>query len=237
MSTASNVLVFKRSTRSRGRDKRRKLAEAKVAEALGPITKGTEAFVLTGGQFSLVDLVVHCLNTTGPAHLTVSTWTAATADIAYAQALLTDGRIKSIRFLVDFSFPSRQPAYCAALASTFGPDCIRVTKNHAKFVLVLNAQWSVVVRTSMNLNENRRLETVEISEDKPLGRFLDDFVTEVFKAQGEDDIARRPGEHMEAFKRLSGQDSAGGTDVEKVMGDGLFATDVRRPGLSFDRGD
>jgi hypothetical protein len=105
------------------------------------------------------------LAATGPADLVVSTWTAAGADIGFASRLLADRRVTSLRFVVDHNFQSRQPAYCAALREAFGDDAIRVTKNHGKFVLVRNAAWNIVVRTLMNLNECRRLETVEISDN------------------------------------------------------------------------
>lgn len=77
------------------------------------------------GKFSLVDVIEHLLATTGPADLVVSTWTAAGADIGFANRLLADGRIRSLRFVVDYSFQSRQPAYCAALREAFGDDAIR----------------------------------------------------------------------------------------------------------------
>jgi hypothetical protein len=124
-----------------------------VAEAVGPIEPGCEIYGLSKGQFSLIDLVEHVLGFTGPAEVVVSTWTAAGSDIDFAFRLLKNGAIQSLRFLVDISFPSRQPAYCAALRETFGDDCIRVTKNHAKFVLLRNAQWNVTIR---NLDEPQR---------------------------------------------------------------------------------
>ena len=75
------------------------------------------------------------LGYTGPADLMVSTWTAAGADIDYALRLTSDGRVRSIVWIVDSSFPIRQPGYCAAMRERFGDESIRVTENHAKFVL------------------------------------------------------------------------------------------------------
>lgn len=49
--------------------------------------------------------------------------------------------MRSIIWLVDASFPVRQPGYCAAMRERFGDAAIRVTENHAKFVLVGNEQW------------------------------------------------------------------------------------------------
>ena len=132
--------------------------------------------------YSLIDLLEHILTFTGPADLVISTWTAAGADIDYALRLRDDGRVRSILWLVDSSFPVRQPGYCKAMRDRFGDAAIRVTKNHAKFVLIGNDEWHVVLRTSMNLNENKRLESWEVSDDEGLHSYLTAVVAELFAA-------------------------------------------------------
>ena len=171
-----------------------------VADAVGPIEKGCEVYGLTKGQWSLIDLIEHCLSYTGPAHCVVSTWTAAGADVDFALGFLADERLLSLRFIVDFSFPSRQPAYCAALREAFGDDAIRVTKNHAKFVLLRNDEWDLAIRTSMNLNENRRCENFEVSDCPALAGYLQEFVDELFREQSaKEAFEMTPGAHQRAF--------------------------------------
>jgi len=213
-----------------------------VAEAVGPIEPGCEIYGLSKGQFSLIDLVEHVLGYTGPAEVVVSTWTAAGSDIDFAFRLLKNGAIQSLRFLVDLSFPSRQPAYCAALRETFGDDCIRVTKNHAKFVLLRNAQWNVAIRTSMNLNENRRLENFEVSDDAQLADFLAGVVAELFETQdAQKTFKQRPAEHAADFERAFGAQELPDAEVmqqhaaeaARYLGSGPFDTDVRRSGISY----
>ena len=181
----------------------------RAADAVGPIEHGMEVYGLSVGRFSLTDLLLHCLEATGPADVTISTWTAAGADIEEAYRLLSSGQVRSIRFLVDFSFPSRQPAYCAALRERFGDDAIRVTKNHAKFLLIRNAEWSLVVRTSMNLNRNLRLESFEVSDHAPMADFIESMVELVFGARtGVETLDSRPGENMDAFAGMAGVGSS-----------------------------
>ncbi len=185
----------------KGRIVRRTLTAQNVAEAVGPIEHGCELYGLTKGSWSLIDLIEHVLAATGPADVTLSTWTAANADIGFARRLLVNGAIKSLRFVVDFSFPSRQPAYCAALREAFGDDAIRITKNHAKFVLIRNAEWNVVLRTSMNLNENRRLESWELSDCPQIAEWLQEVVDELFAVQSPAETFRRsPIAHANAFE-------------------------------------
>lgn len=229
---------FKRDT-LKGRIVRRTLAAQNVADAVGPITPGAEIYGLTKGSWSLIDLIEYALATTGPAHVTVSTWTAANADIGFANKLLVNGSLLSLRFVVDFSFPSRQPAYCAALREAFGDEAIRVTKNHAKFVLLRNARWNVVLRTSMNLNENRRLESWELSDSKEMADWLQEVVDELFREQSAaETFGRKPGEHVEAFESQwsdTGDAAAAERSTDrKYFGDGPLDNDLRRAGLVFE---
>jgi len=186
---------------SRPRAVRRTINAASAAEAVGPITHGCEIYGLSKGQFSLIDLIEHVLDATGPAHLTVSTWTAAGADLAHCHQLLGDGRVLTARWLVDFSFPARQPTYCQQLRDRFGDAAIACTANHAKFVLVRNAEWAVVVRTSMNLNWNRRLESYEISDDQQMADWLEEVVAATF--DGGATIGAAVGHPANARDRLS----------------------------------
>lgn len=136
------MTTIRRKTKAETRIIRRALAQRSAAEAIGPIARGCEIYGLTKGQFSLIDLIEHVLSFTGPCRGTISTWTAANSDVSFAYKLMSCGQLTALRFLVDFSFPSRQPAYCAALRETFGDHCIRISKNHAKFVLLQNDAWN-----------------------------------------------------------------------------------------------
>jgi hypothetical protein len=158
----------------------------------------------------------------------VSTWTAAAAEIDFAHALLADGRLLSLRFVVDFSFPRRQPEYCAALRERFGDAAIRITKNHAKFCLIENDGWSLVIRTSANLNRNRRLENFEISDDPGMAAYVREVCDELFGSHEPGaQFDQRPGENVSDFDSL-GQRS--------FFSDAALGTDVRRAGITTQKG-
>ena len=225
------------------REVRRSLAEPIAAAAIGTLTPGCELYGLTKGQFSLVDVVVALLAQTGPANVVVSSWTAAGSDISFANQLLTDGRICSLRFIMDYSFQTRQPAYCAALLERFGAGAIRATKTHAKFVLITNEKWNISVRTSMNLNENRRMENFEISDDAGLMAYLMGFVEEVFSAPlGGFNFKQTYKENARDFEKL-GEDITSAEAAARVdklapgyFGEGSLDRDLRRIGFSTDGG-
>lgn len=151
-----------------------------AADAIGRLSPGCEVFALTNGQFSLVDVLAHAIDTTGPADLDIATWNASGDDLTQAHAFVLDGRVRSVRLIVDPSFRARKPAFCETLVSLFGDQAVRTVPIHAKFAVVRAPNWTLAIRTSMNLNPNRRIETVEISDDPSLCSFLASFVDEVF---------------------------------------------------------
>lgn len=157
-----------------------------AARCIGPITKGCDIFGLTKGDFSMIDILRHVAREIGPCRIDVGTWTAAAAEIKQAFDMLGDRNILALRFLVDRSFPQRQPRYFASLREKFGEDCVRLARFHAKFILLENEEYSVAVRTSMNLNLNQRIEFFEISEGSPISDYLREVVDYHFAKPPED---------------------------------------------------
>jgi len=165
------MLVAKRSNRDKNREIRHLLGNENAFISIGKIYKNMEIYGLTKGQYSIINIIETILNQTGKADVIISTWTAANAEIKKAEYFLKNGNINRLHFIVDRSFPTRQPRYYKQLTDTFG-DIVSLTNSHAKFVIIKNNEWNIVIRTSMNLNENKRLENFEISDDKQLVDYL-----------------------------------------------------------------
>ncbi len=176
----TDAQVHARATRQRDK---RMIRTSNARAALAGLTHDTELYILTFGQFSLLDAVSAILEHTGPADVTISTWTAATADLTRAEAFLRDGNIRRLRFLVDRSFLTRQPGYATQLVKAFGDDAVRTTRTHAKFAVITNDSWAIAVRTSMNMNENPRLEHLEVGHDPSLAAFLTGIVDEIWASE------------------------------------------------------
>lgn len=184
----------------RADQRRRKIRAARTESAhqtFAGLERGCEIVCLTHGQFSIIHAIEALLEHTGPAAVTISTWSAAHADLEHASRFLADGRVTAIRFLVDRSFVSRQPDYCATLRRLYGDDAIRVTSIHAKFVVIRGDDWTLAVRTSMNLNENPRLELIEVSDDPALADFLDGEVDSIYAVATAGDFSRSTSRHAD----------------------------------------
>jgi len=151
-----------------------------AAEYIGDLSKNTEIFGITKGQFSIIDVIKYVLDFAGPSDLLIATWTAAQADIKKAFEFLENGNIRQVKFLVDRGFINRQPEYCAELKRLFGDESIRFLRAHAKFCVIQNEKWNFVIRTSMNLNENKRMENFEITEDKDFCEYFKRFFDVAF---------------------------------------------------------
>jgi hypothetical protein len=155
-----------------------------AAQAVAELERdGMEIFGLTRGQFSLADMIEAIVQKTGPVEMVISTWTAATTDASQMQALLKSGLILDCKWLVDISLVRRKPELASQVREQFGPDAIRVMQTHAKFVLLRNAEWQVVIRSSMNLNQNPRLESFQVGHDPEMAAWLQRVVDDVWKRQ------------------------------------------------------
>lgn len=181
-----------------------------AARCIGRIEKGCDVFGLTKGDFSMIDILRHVVREIGPCRIDIGTWTAAHSDVRSAYDMLGDGRIQAMRWLVDRSFPQRQPKYFESLRRQFGHDCVRLARFHAKFILLENDGFSVAVRTSMNLNLNQRIEFFEISEGSPISGYLRQVVDYHFAKPSEDSYA--------AFKDFDIDREAAAPALERLGG-------------------
>lgn len=151
-----------------------------AASAVSGFSKGGRVVGLTKGQFSLIHLITELLKITGPAEVIVSTWSAGVYDTTALHAMLKNGLISDILIVTDRSYVTRQKEYAVTLEQAFGRDRIRTTNTHAKFVLISNDEYKICVRSSMNLNENKRCENFDIDDDADIFDFYRDFVSDVF---------------------------------------------------------
>lgn len=126
--------------------------------AFAGLKDGDSIHGLTDGTWDFVAAIFAVSNLTGTSDVTISTWTAARADIARAHKMLTTARFRTMRFIVDRSFRTRQPEYCDLIRRTFGDDAIRVANSHAKFAVFTGGDLDALYLTSANLNRNRRIE-------------------------------------------------------------------------------
>jgi hypothetical protein len=170
-----NFSISKKTSKSR----LKLLGFESAAVAVADFRPGSRVIGLTKGQFSLLHLLLELLKKTGPAHVVCATWSAGLYDASVMKEYKDSGNILSFMLVTDRSYSTRQKQYALSIEEAFGADAIRTTNLHAKFVLLWNDNYAVVIRSSMNLNENKRCENFDIDDDKDIFAFYKRFIDEV----------------------------------------------------------
>lgn len=151
----------------------------RAQEIVSTLRPGGRIVAITKGEFSLIDVIRGLLDVIGPADVRLSAWTMALEDATAVAGLLDSGLIRSFRLYVDRSFPTRRPAYCAAVVARFGAAAISMSRIHAKMVTMRNDRWDVAIRGSLNLNRNRCSENVDIDDNAAICNMIDGYFDEV----------------------------------------------------------
>jgi ribosomal protein L17 len=113
----------------------------------------------------------------------ISTWSAGFYDVTAINDLIESGDVTDFKIILDRSFKTRQAGYSAIVTDLFKPENIRTTNTHSKFVLIYNDEWTVCIRSSMNLNENKRCENFDVDNDKAIFDLFKTFSDDLFKSQ------------------------------------------------------
>jgi hypothetical protein len=151
---------------------RRRVARAtesfrNAAETIGPIESGMALFAITRGQWSMIDAILHCLDQTGPARLTLWTWCIAEYEVQCFDRLRMDSRLSSATLIIDTAALKRNAPLLREWREAHGPDSIKYVVNHAKIATLDGGGFRLLLRGSMNLNYNPRFEQFDLTEGGP----------------------------------------------------------------------
>ena len=172
--------------------------------------------ILSCGQFNLIDIIQHVAESIGVCNIDLAVWTAAETNLKKAELFVKSNRVKNMRWIIDPSFRSRQPQYVATLEQLFSSSSIRTIPTHAKFIILYNENFNVVIQTSMNLNQNKRLESFTITESKELCNFYKEFVEDVFeKIQPEGNFSTQNAQTLVSIFDEKNEDAEFNFDIKK----------------------
>jgi hypothetical protein len=177
------------------RAKRRHKVASQVenaARVIGPLEPGMDVIGITNGQFSMIDIIDHCLEQAGPSHVCVTTWTTGIYDIERMEAFARNARLLSLSMIVDPTVFGKSPEFSAPMVKAFGEGCFRMGHNHAKVTVLHGGAFPVAIRSSMNLNRNKRPENFDLSTCADVVAFYHDWFKAFWDAadngQGKQDI-------------------------------------------------
>ncbi len=213
-------------------------AAGSAAEIIGMVRPRGEITGLTNGQFSLIDMIEHLLSQTGPADVVISTWTMGIYDAERARLFCSRGDIRKIRWLVDPSIFGRRPELSGQLVERFGVEAFRAVNTHAKFVVLRGDALALVIRSSMNLNPNRRVENFDITADPAMCSWFESFADAIFdKVSGTNRSQAKSvfSEILAAYEKIERAPPAPGPNAMDPTADVGGGSDL--DGVSVDLGD
>lgn len=135
-----------------------------ASDCIGTIEHGAALFAITRGQFSMIDAALACLDQSGPADISIWTWTIAEYEIECMERLRLDSRIKSATLIIDGGSRHKNSGLIKQWKSTFGVNSVRYVVNHSKIVTIQSDKFKLLLRGSMNLNFNPRFEQFDLTE-------------------------------------------------------------------------
>jgi len=172
-------------------------------EFIGQLEAGMDLLGVTKGDFSFIHAIAAVSDQTGPGTLDLCCWTTGTDDTAELVRLADENRFVRCRFLLDLSLQRREPALLAAIRRRWGNDAVALSRVHAKFALFGTSTWKLVLLTSANLNDNRRIELFQLADDATLFGFFTDIMDQIFSKRERDQIHKTPGQLVQEFNQLS----------------------------------
>ena len=142
-----------------------------AVSTIGTIVHGYSLFGITRGQFSMIDLILACLDQAGPSRVTLWTWCIAEYEVQCFERLMMDERVTTALLVIDAGAQGRARESDQKPLRTWrkknGPESVRWVRNHAKIATVESAKFKLLLRGSMNLNYNPRFEQFDIDEGGP----------------------------------------------------------------------
>lgn len=152
-----------------------------VRQALGPIYPDMEIYGILSGQFHFINVIEYIVGQIKePMSLDISSWTIAKFEATRLAAINGAANVERLRVIVDSSMLNLVPDSFTFLRAMIEDDSIRLLRNHSKFAVVLSDTWNIAIRTSMNLNQNKRLENFEISDCAILAGYMSGIVDDIF---------------------------------------------------------
>lgn len=126
-----------------------------VHEVVGELQQNEHVHVPSFASWSMHDVLAHIVAQTGPADVWITSWTITELPVRRILELVDQGAIRSLRMLLSERVEAMNPA--AHQLARFNMD-VRLTKIHAKCIVVLNDEWGITVSGSANLTTNPRIE-------------------------------------------------------------------------------
>jgi hypothetical protein len=149
-----------------------------LSSKLKSIVPGTIVTLYSEGEWSMHNLLAHLLFLTGPANVSIASFSISEEAVRTFNQCKENADIKKLLCLFDYTMRSHKIDLMLFLQSI--ADEIRTTHNHAKLLIIENDNWQIAVMSTANLNNNSRLELYSIFINTPEFNFFSDTFFEIW---------------------------------------------------------
>ena len=143
--------------------------EDMIEAKFGRLEQNKTLHFVSGGLWSLTDIVHYTLKNTGRAKLIGYSWSFTAPAAQKLIHLKSIGLIEEMSFLLDYAMSK----WSKGAVSVIEPHSAKVatTQIHAKGFVIWNDEWQVTCTTSMNFSNNPRIEAGILSTEKSVFDF------------------------------------------------------------------
>lgn len=152
-----------------------------LKQTIGELRQDQVVQFCTGGRWSMHQLLNYTLLHTGPAKVWMTTWTITEEPMRALLSMIKEGLITELNAVLDYRIEKRKPE-AFQLASNL-ISRIKLTKCHAKVLVVKNEDWNVSVVTTANFSKNPRIEAGVIFTDKESAAFHSQWIDDVIEGK------------------------------------------------------
>jgi hypothetical protein len=128
------------------------------------------------GSWSMHDVLAFLLRQTGPADVWITSWTITEEPVRLLLEHLQTGAIRSLKALFSERVEAMNPA--AHQLARFNLQ-VKLTKIHAKSIVLLNDAWGITVGGSANFTRNPRIEKYIICTHRSIAEYERDWIEAV----------------------------------------------------------
>lgn len=149
--------------------------------SIGELEQDQALQFATAGRWSMHQLLEYLLLKTGPAKVWMTTWTITEEPMRALLGMITSGLITELNAVLDYRIERRKPEAFQLASSII--TRIKLTKCHAKVLVIKNDTWSITILGSANFSKNPRIEAGTIFTDHASGAFHIDWINQVIEGK------------------------------------------------------
>lgn len=143
-----------------------------------------QAGAIVTGRMPMATILRYILTITGPADVTLSTWTLNDDNVDHLIAMRKAGALQRLTLLLDPTMPRQEQqgrAFLNLLALA-GRENLRLAQNHAKFAMIDGERSAIQLFTSANWNSNPRNEWSVATRDPAFREWVESaFIRPIFQ--------------------------------------------------------